>query len=401
MNTRTARSRWTALALTGALAGSLALGVGAPAFAAAPAASPAATGASTALPPLDPAAIRAVLAARPGDVVSGAFVRVTGKAGHFTGTSGDVNPDGEFRIGSISKVFSAAVALQLAAEGTLDLNGTVQHYLPGVLPADYPPITVGELLNHTSGLPGGTVGWGDPSTNWFADHRFDSWTPEQIVGGLAGQPMGFQPGTAQQYNGMNTFLEGLVIEKVTGDSYAHQVQQRIIRPLGLHHTSVPEADDPRLPHPDAHPYLNITEPDGSTGRADVTEQSPWPWAEGGLISSSGDLDRLFTALFGGKLLPPAQQALLFTVPDVPNFNSSHCETGPGSRACMSMGLESIVLHGVTLWGKTGSRPGWTSGVFATRDLSRTLVYSVNPTGINGEETPYMMKLATTAAGLSN
>ncbi|MCC9310291.1 beta-lactamase family protein [Kitasatospora sp. RB6PN24] len=406
MKSPATRTRWTTAAAAAALTAALAVGTITPAIAATTAGAPAAAGAvaagsSTTVPPLDPAAIRQALADRPAADVSGGFVQVTGSAGKFTGTSGQgINPDGRFRIGSISKVFTATVVLQLAAEGRVDLNGTVQQYLPGVLPAGFPPIEVGQLLNHTSGLPGGSVGWGNGGTDWFADHRFDSWTPQQIVAGMAGEQMSFQPGTAQQYNGMNTFVAGMVIEKVTGHSYAQEVRRRIIQPLGLRDTSVPKADDPRLPDAAAHPYLTVQDPNGGSHQVDVTEQSPWPWAEGGLISSAPDLSHFFDALFRGRLLPPAQQQLLFTVPDVPDHQSSHCNTGPtAGRACMSMGLERAELNGLVVWGKTGSRPGWTSGVFATRDLSRTVVYSVNPTGLDGAETPYWYGIATAAFGI--
>jgi D-alanyl-D-alanine carboxypeptidase len=392
------RTRWTTLTAAAALTAALAIGMTTPAIAA-PVAGASVSASTAVAPPLDPAAIRQALANRPTADVSGALVQVTGSAGHFTGTSGPgIDADGRFRIGSISKVFTATVMLQLAAEGKVDLNGTVQQYLPGVLPANFPPIQVGQLLNHTSGLPGGSVGWGNGTPGWFADHRFDSWTPQQVVGAMAGQQILFQPGTMQQYNGMNTFVAGMLIEKVTGHSFAHEVSHRIIQPLGLRDTSIPKADDPRLPDAAAHPYLLVQDPDGGTHQADVTEQSPWPWAEGGMISSAPDLAHFFDALFKGRLLPPAQQQLLFTVPDVPNYQT-RCKTDQNpDRACMSMGLERAVLNGVTVWGKTGSRPGWTSGVFATRDLSRTLVYSVNPTGLDGAETPYFFGIVMAAFG---
>ncbi|MFB7663118.1 serine hydrolase domain-containing protein [Kitasatospora sp. NPDC056138] len=423
MNTSMNPSRWAGLAAGAALLAAVVVGTGAPAFAASATATATGTAATApattaGLPPLDPAAIRTVLGQRPTADVTGAFVRVTGSAGGFQGASGTgdlatgraVDPDGRFRIGSISKVFTTAVVLQLAGEGRLDLDEAVQHYLPGVLPAGFPPVTVGELLNHTSGLPTGSDEmWGDGSADWFAAHRLDSWTPQQVVSTLDGQSMSFDPGTAQQYNGMNTFLAGLVVERVTGHSYAHEVQNRIIRPLGLHDTSVPAADDVRLPHPSSHAYLAVTTPDGgtllrqSTGGtplADVTEQSPWPWAEGGLISSAPDLDRFVSALFKGRLLPPSVQEKLFTVPDLPNYRNDSCGKGPASRACMSMGLERVEKDGVVAWGKTGSRPGYTSGVFATRDLSRKVVYSLNPTGVVGAESPYAGRLLITAFGLA-
>ncbi|MDH6128017.1 serine hydrolase domain-containing protein [Kitasatospora sp. GP82] len=406
--TRASRTRWTTVAAAGALLVALVTGAAAPASAA-PVAAPGAGAVAAPLPPLDPAALRQAIDGLPNADVTGALVRVTGSAGDWSGTSGvgdlttrqPVPQDGHFRIGSISKVFTATVVLQLAAERRIDLDGTVQQYLPGVLPADLPPIKVGQLLDHTSGLPrGDSSGFGDGSPEWFAAHRLDSWTPRQVVAALAGQPMQFAPGTAQQYNGMNTFVAGLLVEKITGRSFAQEVQSRIARPLGLKDTYVPDAKDPRLPGPHSHGYLTVKAPDGSTHPVDVSQQSPWPWAEGGMISTAGDLDHFIGALFRGRLLPPAQEAELFTVPDVPNFDNSHCQTpaGPG-RACLSMGLMRVKsANGIVVWGKTGSRPGYISGVFATRDLSRRIVYSLNPTNLNGTESRYVQRIATAALG---
>ncbi|MBV2153341.1 beta-lactamase family protein [Kitasatospora sp. SUK 42] len=387
------------------MAAALTVGAGAPALAVAPVApSTGAPAGASALPPLDQAAIRAALAKRPAADVSAAFVRVTGSAGRFEGTSGedgtDIDPHGRFRIGSVSKIFTATVVLQLAAEGRIDLDDSVQRYLPDF---PYASVKVGQLLDHTSGLPGGanlpdkpTGPWGDGTTTWFAEHRFDSATPGQVLSTMAGQPLGFVSGTAQQYNGMNTFVAGLIVEKVTGHRYADELRERIIRPLGLHDTSLPDADDPELRHAATHPYLTVPDADGGSHRVDVTEQSPWPWAEGGMISSAPDLDRFMTALFRGRLLPAAEQEKLFTVPDVPVAeHSSHC---PGGKACMSMGLERLEANGVVVWGKTGSRPGSTSGVFATRDLARKIVYSVDPTALNGAETPYVLGIVVAAFG---
>ncbi|MGW1179348.1 serine hydrolase domain-containing protein [Kitasatospora sp. NPDC002543] len=403
------RSRWAVLAAAGAMAAALTVGAGTPALAASaspvaasvPASAAVSASAPAAVPPLDPAALRAALAQRPAADVSAGFVRVTGSAGRFVGTSAEdgmaVDPQGRFRIGSISKVFTATVVLQLAGEGRIDLDGTVRQYLPDF---PYEGVTVGQLLNHTSGLPGGSnVPWGDGTTGWFAEHRLDSFTPEDVIATMNGQKLGFTPGTAQQYNGMNTFVAGLLVEEVTGHRYADELRDRVLRPLGLHDTALPDGDDPRLRHPATHPYLTVPDADGGTHRADVTEQSPWPWAEGGMISSAPDLERFMTALFRGRLLPPAQQEELFTVPDVPVApGSSHC---PGGTACMSMGLERLSAEGIVAWGKTGSRPGSTSGVFATRDLSRTVVYSVDPTALDGAETPYALGLLKSAFGLKS
>ncbi|WP_329569552.1 serine hydrolase domain-containing protein [Kitasatospora sp. NBC_01266] len=362
------------------------------------------------LPPPNAQALGASIAGLPNAQLTSAVVLVDGDNGRWSGTSGSgdlatgrpVAADGRFRIGSISKVFTATVVLQLAAEHRVDLDGTIQQYLPGALPASYPPITVRQLLNHTSGLPtGGDLGGDDGSAQWFVEHKDESWTPQQVVAEAGTHPMQFQPGTAQQYNGLNYYLAGLLIERVTGHSYAQEVTARILRPLGLHHTSVPAADDTRLPHPTAHAYLTVTRPDGSTEHADVTDQSPWPWAEGGMISSAPDLDHFLTALLHGRLLPPTQQAELFSVPDVPNFQNPNCDIGlTAGRACFSTGLMRFSpTAGVVLWGKTGSRPGYSSGIFATQDADRDLVYSLTPTSRDGASFAAQYKIASAAFDL--
>ena len=214
MNCSAFRPRWSTVAVSGAMLAALAV-VTAP-VASASASAPAPASASAApLPALDPAELRASIAGLPAADVTGALLRITGRAGHWSGTSGvgdletgqGVPSDAHIRIGSISKVFTATIVLQLAAEHRIDLDKPVQQYLPGVLPAGLPPIEIGQLLNHTSGLPNGvhSPDFGDGSPEWFAANRFKSFTPQQVIDLMTGQPMQFAPGTAQQYNGMSEF----------------------------------------------------------------------------------------------------------------------------------------------------------------------------------------------------
>ncbi|MFE7638028.1 serine hydrolase domain-containing protein [Kitasatospora sp. NPDC058184] len=417
MNSPARTGRWSVLVATGALlaaatVGVATIGAATPALAAAaspttsPATSPSAvdtTASATARPgPLDRESLAETLHSLPAGV-TGALVRVGGQDARWRGTSGeDVPANARFRIGSVTKVFTATVLLQLAGEGRVDLDGTVQQYLPGLLPAGYPPVAVRQLLNHTSGLPGGGgMTSGDGSTAWFAAHKAVSYSPQQVVADMLTQPRSFEPGAAQQYNGNNYFVAALVIEKVTGDDYADQVRRRITGPLGLHATYVPAADDLTIRGPHATGYVDVRNADGSTARVDVTEQSPYPWAEGGMISSAADLERFFEALYRGRLLRPAQQAEVFAVPELLNDHNKNCEIGPtAGHACYSTAglLRTVLPNGTEVWGKNGSRPGYTTGVFATRDFSRSVVIGLNPTGITGEEFPTLWKLVTTGFG---
>src|SRR5687767_13873327 len=138
--------------------------------------------AAASLPPPNDTALRAAISGLPDRETTGALVRITGSAGAWSGVSGvsdvrtgaPVRADGRFRVGSITKVFTGVMVLQLAQERRIDLNAPVQRYLPGVLPADYPPVPVATLLDHTSGLPSVDIpGLYDPK--WILEHRFDRW----------------------------------------------------------------------------------------------------------------------------------------------------------------------------------------------------------------------------------
>ncbi|MGW7411581.1 serine hydrolase domain-containing protein [Streptomyces sp. NPDC054863] len=320
---------------------------------------------TTASVPLDRAALRASITGLNPAEFTGVLVRAGGERGDlWKGTSGATvpTPDAHFRIGSISKMFTATVVLQLVGEGRLSLDDTVQERLPGLLDAGYVhPVTVRNLLDHTSGLP-------KPPA------KIVEGTGVEVVRSATRGLTPTEPGKTQQYHGINYFILGVLVEKVTGHSFASETERRIIRPLGLRHTSVPDIEDTSMPSP----YTRGMVAAGPDSPLDVetTRQRPWPWAEGGMISTAGDLEHFQRALFQGRLLKPAQQRQAFEVPD-------HIE----GASYAAGGFQRFRMQGLPeIWGKTGSRPGYTSGVFATRDLKRRLVYSFNSTGRASAET---------------
>ncbi|MBX7551840.1 serine hydrolase domain-containing protein [Streptomyces sp. NPDC088560] len=363
----------TRLAVTTlALATALTAGAALPSAAAPPASSAPASANPT---------VQDILDHLPDGVVAGALVRRDGAGA----AAGPVTTDAYVRIGSVTKAFTNTVVLQLVAEHRIGLDTPARRYVPEVLPEAYERVTVRHLLDHTSGLPkpAPTPGPAD-GPGW----QLKSVTPEDFLrdsfAAATGTPP--TPGSEQQYNGLNSFVLGLIVEKVTGHSFTAELEHRIIRPLHLRHTSLPAADDPTIPSPHAEVYV-----DGQ----DVTEQSPYPWAEGGMISTAADLDRFTTALFRGRLLPPAQQKLVFEVPHANNATDNTNCSGPA--ACYSIGglMRYQLPNGEYAWGKTGSRPGWDNGFFATRDLRHRLVYSLNPTG-TGNDLPYIKALVNAA-----
>ncbi|WP_244945097.1 serine hydrolase domain-containing protein [Couchioplanes caeruleus] len=314
---------------------------------------------------------------------SGALVQIRGSAGCWQGTAGvgdvrtgaGVPQNGRFRIGSMTKAFTAVVALQLVAEGRLDLERTVQHYQPGLLPADYPPITVRQVLTYTSGLNG--VGVPHKTPDWFFEHRYDHWADGSQLDLTV--PLAFDPGKYQRYGNADYWMAGLLIQNVTGNSWEKEIHDRIIRPLRLRGTSTP-TDNARIAGPHAHGYEATDD-----GWVDVTAANPsLQWSAAGIVSTAEDLDRFMVVLFGGGLLPPAQLELMFTVP--PNTTTYDGDKDPNNNppAAYGMGLGKFQVGSLTLWGKTGDRPGYTSGMGATRDLSRRLVYSVNTLHMGGK-----------------
>ncbi|GHH54327.1 hypothetical protein GCM10017774_69120 [Lentzea cavernae] len=192
------------------------------------------------LPPLQPELLQAAISDLENPAATSAQLRVSGEAGQWYGTAGvadqrtqcGIDPDDRFRIGSVTKVFVATVALQLVAENKIGLDTPVRHYLPA-LPETLGDVKVGQLLDHTSGIPY-EVGFPDLSTpEKVLEHRYDRYAPDQRLKMIpAVEPM-FTPGTKQEYRGINYVLTAMIIEKVSGHGYGHEVEKRITRPLGL------------------------------------------------------------------------------------------------------------------------------------------------------------------------
>ncbi|CAL9515083.1 D-alanyl-D-alanine carboxypeptidase [Streptomyces sp. enrichment culture] len=330
------------------------------------------------------AALEAALAGLPDADATAALVRVGGEEGVWHGSSGvhdlrtgrPADPAARFRAGSVTKVFTAAVVLHLAAEGRLDLDRTARSYLPDLVPEPYAGVTVRQLLNHTHGiptpdLPGTTV------EEWYA-HRFQVHDPRDMVRSATAKKPEFAPGARQHYLNIGYTIAGLLVERVTGDSYEHQLARRVLRPLGLRDTYAP-GTNPRITGPHNHGYQRMRLEDGTTGLRDVSVWSGTDaWAAGDLISTTRDLERFTRALFAGRIVRGPLLEEMFTLPKVTGL-------GGGEPAAYSAGLSMKVLGGREVWGKTGGRWGYNAALASTRDGSRTLVYSVNSTDAKGRD----------------
>ncbi|MFI6603642.1 serine hydrolase domain-containing protein [Nonomuraea sp. NPDC050536] len=250
--------------------------------------------------------------------LAGVQLRVHDERGEWAGSAGvsklgqSAKPptNGRFWTGSVNKPLTATLVLQLVAEGKIGLDDPVADYLPK-LGLDQ-RITVRMMLQHTSGLFNYTGDF-DADGKWetgipgmgkeWLDNRFHSYQPEELVRLALSKPARFEPGTDQRYANTNYTLALLLIEKVTGRSYAKEMERRILRPLGMRGTVV-LGDRTQLPGPHAHGYLRYQDDAGQWKVVDVSRQNDSLLAgAGALISTTQDLQTFISALLGGKLLP--------------------------------------------------------------------------------------------------
>lgn len=198
----------------------------------------------------------------------------------YAATAGSSHPgaDQRFRVGSVTKTFTAAIVLQLVAEGRLRLSDTLEQHLPGIVPVAK-RITIRQLLQHTSGLANVT----DYPTWLEQASKSASTQPLGTMRFAASKPLVFQPGSRWGYSNTNYIALGLVIENVTGETYRQELAERILEPLGLESTELPLERRPR-------------------DLDDEGENPNLPWSAGALVSNTNDLARFFSALLGGRLL---------------------------------------------------------------------------------------------------
>ncbi|GAA4068574.1 serine hydrolase domain-containing protein [Actinomadura miaoliensis] len=224
--------------------------------------------------------------------------------------------DGYYRVGSNTKTFVATVMLQLAAERKVGLDDTVERWLPGLVQGngnDGSKITVRHLLRQTSGLYDYSYYLPqdqDHTPEGYRKVRFRSYRPEELVRMAMRHAPEFTPGERWSYSNTNYIVAGMIIEKATGNPWEHEVHERIIAPLGLEHTYSP-GSSAYVPQPRATFYERFT-PGGPL--VDVSIMSDG-YADGGLISTTDDMNRFLRALLGGRLLPAAQlEQMKQTVP---------------------------------------------------------------------------------------
>ncbi|MFI6062067.1 serine hydrolase domain-containing protein [Streptomyces sp. NPDC051286] len=283
------------------------------------------------------------------------------------GTNRPVPRNGYFRMASTGKALMATVILQLVDEGKLSLDDTVDSRLPGVIDGngnDGRKITVRQLLQNTSGLHDDLPGFDTPQD--YYRHRYDTYTPEQIVARAMKHHPDFKPGTGWSYSNTGYVVLGMIVEKAAGRPWQEEVQSRILKPLGMNHTYLPGTTSTlRRPHADGYQVFASGKP------TDVTEQIVPDL--GGYVSTTADVNRFFQGLLGGKLLSKARMAeMQHTVPVDKRIEAFW------PRGRYGLGLVSRPLTcGGSYWSHEGGEAGYITLNGATDDGSRTVTVSMS------------------------
>ncbi|MDA2626358.1 serine hydrolase [Bacillus cereus] len=279
-------------------------------------------------------------------------------------TKKPMKTDFRFRIGSVTKTFTATVVLQLAGENRLNLDDSIEKWLPGVIQGngyDDKQITIRQLLNHTSGIANYTM-----SKDFNMMDTKKSYPAEGLVKMGISMPPDFAPGKSWSYSNTGYVLLGILIEKVTGNSYAEEIENRIIEPLELSNTFLPGNSSviPGTKH--ARGYVQL---DRASEPKDVTYYNPsMASSAGDMISTADDLNKFFSYLIGGKLLKEQQlKQMLTTVP-----------TGVDELGDSGLGIFKMKLsNGESIWGHGGTIPGFLTFAGGTLGGKHTLVVNLN------------------------
>lgn len=209
------------------------------------------------------------------------------------------SPESKFRIGSVTKQFTAACILLLEERGKLKIDDPVSKYVPNA-PAAWSKITIYNLLTHTSGIPS--------FTNFPEYERFQTQptTPEKLLALFRDKPLEFEPGSKWNYSNSGYEVLGYVIEKVTGQTYQQFLDENIFKLLNM--TDSGYDSNSRVIAHHAYGYTLGPHGIGVAGYVDMTV----PYSAGALYSTTRDLLKWERGLFGGRVLKPASLEKMIT-----------------------------------------------------------------------------------------
>ncbi len=275
------------------------------------------------------------------------------------------------RIASVAKAFSSAVALRLVQEGRLGLDDTVGARLPAA-PAAWAPVTIRQLLSHTSGVPDYTRSVEFARQAQRAPRGYVR--PSEIIDWVRSDGLVFPPGSKYEYSNTDNIVVGLIAERLTGRSYGNLLSRLVFARAGLAQTSFPTRRI-SLPAPQIRGYVV---PPGQPPQDVTTALSPsGAWASGAIVSTPLDLGTFIRAYLGRKLFGAAEQQeqLRFV-------RGSSSPPGPGENSA-GLGIFRYQSRCGTVYGHTGNFPGYVQWAAATADGTRSVTTTLNipaPTG---------------------
>ena len=280
--------------------------------------------------------------------------------------------DTRFRIGSVTKQFTAALVLQLAEQGLIDLDAPLTTILPDYPAAQGDRVTVHQLLSHTAGIPEHV---GRPG---FDEIMRDPVVPDSFLSVFSGQDLDFEPGTAFRYSNSGYYLLGVLIEHVTGQPYALALQERLLGPLGLEAIGYDEGRDvlPQM----ARGYSRSL---GGFVHAPYFDPSV-PYAAGMMYATARALFRWTVALHAGEPFHQPETLDRMTTP-------------VRSQYAYGLGVSDLPVgeRPVRAIGHDGDVPGFSSFLVTFPDTDRTIVVLDNA----GDRTqPIAMDLARVLYG---
>lgn len=251
----------------------------------------------------------------------------------------------KYRIGSITKMFTATMILQLVEEGKLALDTRLDKFFPSVPNANL--ITIANLLNHRSGLH-----------NFTSDSDFTSWmtqpkTEDELLVIISRDKPDFQPDEKYSYSNTNYVLLGYIIEKITGESYSQNLKERITSKVGLSNTYVGGKIDTATGESYSYSFA------GSWTPAPVSDMSI-PGGAGAIVSTPTDLTKFIEALFSLKLISQSSLHKMRTMID-----------GYG------MGMLQIPFYSKHSFGHNGGIDAFASMLSYFPDDSLALAYCTN------------------------
>lgn len=282
-----------------------------------------------------------------------------------------------YHICSVTKNFTAAAVLQLADQGKIDLDADLTTYLPK-FPLNGRPVTVRQLLNHTSGIRSYT----EVGPAFDAKEKLDL-SADEVLALFQNEPPDFAPGTQWHYSNSGYFLLGLIIEAASGQSYVDHLQQNILGPLNLTHTAYGD-HEPLMPSR-AQPYVI------ARGKPQNADYISWKsvFSAGALCSTVMDLANWQKALDDGGIVKTTGLAQM----------RSSTKPAEGPPLDYGLGTRLGSLEGHRCLGHSGSGAGYAAMLQRFPDDDLTVVVLTNTEGARLSPWSIAAKIARAVLGL--